>query len=69
MKLNKVDAEKYEIAVNALKAISDPISHIKSKMNEGESLNGLYVIKILDNPSYYQEIANNALRELKIEHK
>jgi hypothetical protein len=69
MSLNNVEIEKYEIAINALKAISNPLEHIKSKMKEGESLNGLYIIKVLDNPSYYQDIASNALRQLKIEHE
>lgn len=60
----EINIKQYEIAIKALEAISDPITHLKAKLNEGETLSGLYIIKLLDRPDFYQNIAEKALEEI-----
>lgn len=63
---SKIESEQCKIAIQALKDIIDPVSLLKSKLKEGETLNGMYVIKLLDDPSFYQRIALKALKEINL---
>ena len=44
-----------------LKEIIDPIHFMSEKLADGEKLNGLYAIKLADNPEYLREIAKRGL--------
>lgn len=63
---SKVEAEQYKIAIQALKDIIDPVSFLKSKLKEGETLNGMYLIRLLDDPTFYQKLAIEALKKINL---
>lgn len=58
------DKEKLEIALKALEAITQPVKYLESQLEEGEKLNGMAVVMILDKPTFYQELAEKALKEI-----
>jgi hypothetical protein len=55
---------KYQLAIDALEAIIDPIGYMKSQLKEDEQLNGMGAIMIADKPQFYQEIARKALSQI-----
>ena len=52
------------LAISALKAIVDPIGHMKKQLKEDERLDGMYAIRIAERPEFYQDIAKKALEEI-----
>lgn len=61
-----LELSKLEIAISALEAIAEPVSYLKSKLEEGDNLNGMAVIMITEKPTFYQEIAKKALEDIKV---
>ena len=59
-----VKASKYNRAVDALRAICDPIGYMRSMLGKDEQLDGMYAIRISESVSFYQEIAKKALSDL-----
>lgn len=59
------EKEDLKTAITALENISDPIGYMKKSLKEGESLDGMYAIKISERPQFYQDIARNALEIIK----
>jgi len=55
----------YKVAIAALEAIVNPIGHMKSKLDEGETLNGMFVMMVLGKAHYYQDIAKEALSKIE----
>jgi hypothetical protein len=55
--------EKLAAAVKALEEIVDPISFIRSRMKEGEQLNGTIAVYFSESPVYLKDIAKKALKE------
>ena len=50
-----------QIAIKALENIINPIGYMKSKLEEGDTLNGGYAIMMTEKPQFYQNIAEEAL--------
>lgn len=53
-----------QIAIKALENIINPIGYMKSQLEEGDTLNGGYVIMLSENPQFYQNIAKEALKKI-----
>jgi hypothetical protein len=66
MKLTK--AEKLKIALKALNSIIDPIGHMESQLEEGETLNGYYAVRISESSQFYKEIVQKALGEISCDY-
>ena len=56
--------EKYEIAVQALRDIVDPIGAARRALKEDERLNGQYAYLMSNDANYLKSIAEKALNEL-----
>lgn len=54
---------KEEILKKAIEEIIDPIGKMKSILEEGEQLNGLYANSLYNSANYLREIAVKALKE------
>lgn len=59
-----MNERKYQIAIDALKQIANPIGHLKANLKEGEVLNGQQAILLSENPNYLKGIAEQALDKL-----
>ena len=55
---------RYQLAISALEAIVDPIGHMRKQLKEDERLDGMYAIRIVERPEFYQDIAKKALEEI-----
>jgi len=56
--------EKLKIAIASLEAIKNPIKYIKSNLKDGEQLNGVMTIQLLEKPEFYKNIATEALKQI-----
>ena len=63
--MKKTNNSKLEIAIKALEAITNPVKYLKDKLEEGETLNGMAVIMATEKATFYQNIAEKALEEIK----
>jgi hypothetical protein len=54
-----------EILINGLNNIIDPVTYLKSKLEEGEKLNGMMIVYYLGKPEFYKEIAQETLKEIQ----
>lgn len=59
---------KLDLAISGLKAIEDPIAYFKNKLKEGETLNGMGVIRMLEKTNFYENIAKDALFKIGKSH-
>lgn len=55
---------KYALAISALEVIVDPMRHIRGQIKEGEILNPMWAILLMEKPQFYQGIAGDALKKI-----
>ena len=57
--------QKLEIAIQALRYVTNPIKKFKDELQEGEMLDGMWCVRLADSPQTYKGIAQKALDKIE----